>query len=363
MSKLFSPIELGGLVLPNRIIVPPMCQYAAENGQALAWHSMHYGSLSFSGAGLLIIEATAVRPEGRISPFDLGLWSDACAQALAKVVADIRHHSATPIALQLAHAGRKASVSKPWEGDKTLSADKGGWQPVAPSPLPYKNEDKPPHALNEPEIEEIINAYASAAIRAAAIGIDALELHCAHGYLLHEFLSPISNQRGDHYGGSLANRLRLPLEAFKALRANFPASKPVGVRVSGSDWVDGGWQVEDNIAFAQELAKLGCAYVHVSGGGLSLAQKVPLGAGYQTDMAARIKAATSLPVIAVGLITASEQAEHIVVSGQADMVAVGRAMLYNPRWPWHAAAALGAQVSAPPQYWRSQPRSFKKLFG
>lgn len=359
---LFSPIKLNELSLQNRIIIPPMCQYSAIDGKAQAWHHAHYGSLALSGAGMLIIEATAVRPEGRISPYDLGLWDESTKEAKAALVKNLRQYSTMPIAVQLAHAGRKASVGRPWQGDKTLSVDEGGWQPVAPSPIAYKSQDAPPHELTPGEIEEVVEAFVQAARRADKAGFDCIELHCAHGYLLHEFLSPVSNKRSDDYGGSLANRMRLPLKVFAAIRDVFPENKPMGVRISGSDWVEGGWNVEESVVFGQELSKLGSDYIHVSGGGLSLEQKLVLGAGYQTDMAAKVKKETGLPTIAVGLITEAQQAEHIIVTGQADMVAIGRAMMYNPRWPWHAAAELGARVEAPPQYWRSQPRRFKNLF-
>ena len=359
---LFSPIQIGGLNLANRIIIPPMCQYSAQNGQANQWHNIHYGNLAFSGAGLLIVEATAIVPEGRISPYDLGLWGEETQIPLSRMVKAIRNYSPMLMAVQLGHAGRKASVGKPWEGDKTLTPAEGGWQPVAPSALPYKPDDPAPRELATSELDDLIEAFIESSQRADKAGFDAIELHCAHGYLLHEFLSPITNKRSDEYGGSLENRMRLPLEVFTGIRALFPLDKPIGVRVSGSDWVEGGWDLESTIIFANELAKLGCAYIHVSGGGLSLEQKLALGPGYQTAMAEKIKAATGLPTIAVGMITQAEQAEHILVSGQADMVAIGRAMLYNPRWPWHAAAELGARVDAPPQYWRSQPRTYKDLF-
>ncbi len=363
MSTLFSPFALGPLTLENRIVVPPMCQYSAKGGQANDWHLVHLGGLALSGAGLLIIEATAVEPEGRISPADLGLWSDGCEAALARVLGFIRQHSPIRVAVQLAHAGRKGSCGLPWVGGANIPADDPeGWRTQAPSPLCYDAGDEPPLALDEAGIMRVRQAFVEAAVRAARLGIDCVELHCAHGYLLHEFLSPLSNQRSDAYGGSLENRLRLPLEIFAAMRAVLPAHIPLGVRISATDWVPGGWDEEQSVLFSRRLGEHGAAYIHVSSGGLSPAQKIPVGPGYQVPLAQRIKEATGLPVIAVGLITGARQAEEIVASGQADLVALGRAMLYNPRWPWHAAAELGAQVTAPPQYRRCQPHGLKHLF-
>ena len=373
-SQLFSPVFLGSLSLANRIVIPPMCQYSASEGRATDWHLMHYGAFSHSGAGLLIMEATAVTPEGRISPEDLGLWSDGCEDALARVVAVIRGYSSMPLSLQLAHAGRKASRHAPWRGSGVAPQGQGGWLPEAPSPLTYQqgtNEDVTPRELSAEDCERLVAAFADAARRAARIGFDALEVHAAHGYLLHEFLSPISNVRTDKYGGGLENRMAFPLEVFEAVRRAFPADRPVGVRISGADWVPGGWDVESSCRLAVELQKRGSAYIHVSGGGLSPDQQLKPGPGYQADMAARVRRELAeaaggqgaMPVIAVGLITEPEQAETLIVSGQADLVALGRAMLYNPRWPWHAAARLGATVTAPPQYWRAVPHGHKGLFG
>ncbi len=362
MSPLFSPISLGALTLNNRIAIAPMCQYSAHEGAATSWHLIHLGQLALSGAGLLFIEATAVEAEGRISASDLGLWSDANELALGKVLQAIRAHSAMPVALQLAHAGRKASIRVPWEGGESVASGAGGWRTSAPSALPYAAHDETPLALDAAGLQRIRDAFAAAARRASRLGIDAIELHAAHGYLLHQFLSPLSNRREEAYGGSLENRLRFPLEIFDLVRAVFPADKPVGVRVSATDWVEGGWDLEQTVAFARELRKRGCAFIDVSSGGLSPLQKIPLGPGYQVPFAERIKRETGLPTIAVGLITEAEQAESIVASGQADMVALARGMLYDPRWPWHAAARLGVQAEASPQYWRAPPREFKSLF-
>jgi len=363
MSALFSPLTLRSVTLPNRIVVSPMCQYSAERGEATAWHMIHLGHLALSGAGILFIEATAVEPDGRITPGDLGLWDDMTEAALVPVLAAIRKYSDIPVAMQLAHAGRKASSHTPWDGGQLIPVSDGGWLPHAPSALPHKAGEEPPLALDYPAFNRIRDAFGASARRAARLGVDALEIHCAHGYLLHEFLSPIANQRGDEYGGSLENRMRFPLEIFDIVRAAFPADKPIGVRISAVDWVDGGLTIDDTIAFAQELKKRGCDWIDASSGGVSPLQKIPLEPGYQAPFAKAIKEATGLPTIAVGLISDPEHANQLVEEGDADLVAMARAMLYDPRWPWHAAAQLGASVKAPPQYWRSQPRDQKALFG
>jgi 2,4-dienoyl-CoA reductase-like NADH-dependent reductase (Old Yellow Enzyme family) len=362
MGTLFSPINLDTLTLRNRIVIAPMCQYSAEDGSATDWHMIHLGSLGLSGAGLLIIEATAVTPEGRISPQDLGLWSDQNELALARILKAMRKYSSIPVSIQLAHAGRKASTAVPWKGRGVIPVAEGGWPVLAPSPISYSGEDPEPVALDDAGMERIREAFVAAALRADRLGLNAIEIHAAHGYLLHEFLSPLSNHRNDRYGGSLEGRMRFPLEIFEAVRAAFPTRKPVGVRISGTDWVSEGWDVEQSIVFTKELQQRGCSYIHVSSGGLSEEQKIPVGPGYQIPLAQRIREETGLPTIAVGLITEPEQAEEIVASGQADMVALARAMLYDPRWPWHAAAKLGARVEAPPQYWRSEPHGVKNLF-
>lgn len=362
MSALFTPLSLGPLTLQNRIIIAPMCQYSARDGSASDWHLIHLGHLALSGAGLLIVEATAVEPEGRISPADLGLWNDENESALARVLRGIRPYSKMPISIQLAHAGRKASTSIPWKGDRYITPEEGGWIPFAPSPEPFTPGNPAPQALDAKGLIRVRQAFANAARRADRLGFDAVEVHCAHGYLLHEFLSPLSNHRTDAYGGALENRLRFPLEVFEAVREAFPAQKPVGVRISASDWVAGGWDVEQSVALTKELQSRGSAYIHVSSGGLAPQQKIQLGPGYQLAFAEQIKKATGMTTIAVGLITEPEQAEQVIVDGQADAVALARAMLFDPRWPWHAAAKLGAQVDSPPQYWRSEPRAYKNLF-
>lgn len=352
-SQLFSLLHLRQLVLPNRIVIAPMCQYSAQDGNVGDWHLMHLGNLSHSGAGMLIIEATGVAPEGRITPKCPGLWSDANEAAFARVLKAIRQYSSMPIAIQLAHAGRKASCAVAWQGGRQLPEQVGGWATVAPSPIPFNESDHAPHALDKAGMERIRDAFVQAAHRADRLGIDVIELHAAHGYLLHQFLSPLTNERADKYGGTLQNRMRFPLEVFAAIRAAWPESKPLGIRVSATDWMEDGWDLEQTVAFAEELKKMACDFIHVSSGGLSPKQEMAAGPGYQVPFARRIKQETGLTTIAVGMITEAKQAETIVKEGSADLVALGRGMLYDPRWPWHAAAELGAQVSAPPQYWRS----------
>ncbi len=362
-SALFSPLRLRGLTLPNRIIVSPMCQYSAEDGSATDWHLIHLGHLALGGAGMLFVEATAVEPIGRITPGCHGLYSDENERALGRVVAAVRRHSPVRLGIQLAHAGRKGSSEVPWRGGMLIPPEQGGWRPVAPSALPQHPQERAPVALDEAGITRIRNAFVEAARRASRLGFDALELHSAHGYLLHEFLSPISNQRDDEYGGARENRMRFPLEVFDAVRAAWPVDKPLGVRISSTDWVDGGWDIEDSIVFARELKARGCDWIDCSGGGVSPQQKIPLGPGYQVPFARRIRAAVGIATIGVGLITDTKQAEAIVAAGDADLVAMARAMLYDPRWAWHAAAALGGEVHAPEQYWRCAPREAGRIFG
>lgn len=363
VPKLFEPLAVGGLHLANRIVIAPMCQYSAVDGCMTDWHLIHLGHLALSGAALLTIEATAVVPEGRISYGDVGLWDDATEAAMARVLEGVRRWSDMPIAIQLAHAGRKASCEVPWHGGAQLGPGHvHGWQTVAPSAVPFKPGDNAPVALDREGLAGIREAFAAAAHRAARLGIDAIQVHAAHGYLLHQFLSPLSNRREDEYGGSLANRMRFPLEVLDAVRGAFPAERPVSVRVSGTDWVEGGWDIDQTVAFAQALEARGCASIHVSSGGLDPSQSIAVGPGYQVPLARAVKAQVDMPVVAVGLITDFDHAEAIVATGDADLVALARGILYDPRWPWHAAAHLGASVSAPPQYLRSQPRQYPKLF-
>jgi 2,4-dienoyl-CoA reductase-like NADH-dependent reductase (Old Yellow Enzyme family) len=356
MSQLFQPMQLGSLELDNRIIVAPMCQYSAVDGAVNDWHLIHLGGLALSGAGLLIMEATAVSPESRISPGDLGLYNDETELALSRLRESLGRYSPIPITMQINHAGRKASSQAPWDGGKQIRPDQeSGWQALAPSAVPISPAELPPTALDKAGFAKIRADFKQAAIRAARAGIDGLELHAAHGYLLHEFLSPLSNTRADEYGGSLHNRMRFPMELFSILRENFPAEKPVWIRISATDWVEGGWTPDESIVFSKEVKKLGAAAIHVSSGGVSSLQKIPIGPGYQVPLARRIKEEVGLTTIAVGLITDAKQAEAIIANGDADAVALARALLYNPHWPWHAAAELGADVIAPKPYWRSAP--------
>jgi 2,4-dienoyl-CoA reductase-like NADH-dependent reductase (Old Yellow Enzyme family) len=363
MSVLFTPFRVGTLGLVNRVVIAPMCQYSADNGCMSDWHFIHLGHLALSGAALLTIEATAVAPEGRITYADVGLWNDATEAAIARTLQSIRRWSDMRIAIQLAHAGRKASTEVPWKGGMQISPEHtNGWQTVAPSAIPYQDDQQAPLALDRHGLTRVREAFVAAAHRAARLGIDAVQLHGAHGYLLHQFLSPLSNRRDDEYGGSLENRMRFPLEVFDAVRAAFPADRPVTMRVSGTDWVNGGWDIDQTIAFAQALEARGCAAIHASSGGLTPSQNIPVGPSYQVPLARAVKRATGMPVIAVGLITEFEQAEAIVGTGDADLIALARTILYNPRWPWHAAAHFGEQVKAPDQYLRSQPRQYPDLF-
>ena len=362
-ATLFTPLKVGNVELRNRIIIAPMCQYSAVGGCMTDWHLIHLGHLALSGAALLTIEATAVLPDGRITYADVGLWSDETEEAIGRTVESVRRWSDMPIAIQLAHAGRKASCEVPWKGGRQLPPDHpDGWQTVSASGLAYNDGGHAPSALDAEGIERVREAFAAAARRAARLGLDAVQLHGAHGYLLHQFLSPLSNHREDQYGGSLENRMRFPLEVFDAVRAAFPAERSVTMRVSGTDWADGGWDIEQTIALARALETRGCGALHVSSGGLTPRQRIPLGPSYQVPLARAVKQATSMPVVAVGLITEFEQAEAIVSTGDADLIALARAILYDPRWPWHAAAHFGARVRAPNQYLRSQPRQLRDLF-
>jgi len=357
--RLFEPIQIDKLKLNNRIIIAPMCQYSATtDGVMTDWHTIHLGHLALSGAGMLFIEASAVEAVGRISSRDSGLYSDACERGLARVLDAVRANSSMPIAIQLAHAGRKASHRAPWEGSAQIrSTETGGWRTSAPSAVPFMPNEEAPIALDRDGLDRVKAAFKSAAQRAVRLGLDAIEIHSAHGYLLHEFLSPLSNRRDDQYGGSLANRLRFPLEVFEAMRAVIPPHIPLGLRYSASDYAEGGWDIEQTLAYSQELKKRGCSFFDVSSGGLTPNQKMQLGPGYQVPFAAAVKRETGVPTMAVGLITEAEQAEQIIGSGQADMVALARGMLYDARWPWHAAAKLGAKVKSPNQYLRAAPRS------
>ncbi len=368
MSHLFSPLSLRSLALPNRIVVSPMCQYSAVDGRAQPWHVVHLGHLALGGPGLLLIEATAVEPIGRITYGDLGLYDDATEEALGRALETVRAVAPTAIGIQLGHAGRKASSARPWEGGKLIGLQAGGWQRVAPSAAPASEDEAAPHALGRDELDALKQRFVEAVHRADRLGLDAIEVHGAHGYLLHQFLWPQSNLREDEYGGSPENRMRWPLEVIAAMRAAWPAHKPLGVRISATDWRDDlpaeqRFDLPEAIVFARACLALGVDWIDASSGGISPQQRVRAGSGYQVPFAEAIRReARGSNVIAVGEITDAEQAEEIVASGKADMVALGRAMLYDPRWPWHAAAALGATVEAPRQYWRSEPAQHKGLF-
>ncbi|MBL4766140.1 MAG: NADH:flavin oxidoreductase/NADH oxidase [Rhodobacteraceae bacterium] len=355
-SKLFSPFKMGNLELSNRIVVAPMCQYSAHEGTLTDWHLMHLGQYAVSGAGLVIVEASGVEAEGRISPGCPGLYSDENEAGMARIVKFFRDYGSAKIGIQLAHAGRKASVDFPWNGGKPLSEDNGGWKTCAPSTDAFGPGWPESDAFDAQGLERIKQAFVQATERAVRVGFDMIEIHAAHGYLMHQFLSPISNKRSDEYGGSLENRMRFPLEIFEAVRKVAPAEMPVGIRVSATDWVENeGWTLEQTIEFAKQLEARGCAYIDVSSGGSSPAQDIDVGPAYQTGFAAEIKRQSGLATMAVGLITDAIQAESIIRTGQADMIALGRGMLYDPRWPWHAAATLKAEAAFPPQYQRCHP--------
>ncbi|MBX3652442.1 MAG: NADH:flavin oxidoreductase/NADH oxidase [Burkholderiales bacterium] len=358
-SQLFAPLRIGVLELPNRITVAPMCQYSAVDGSMSDWHIMHLGSLAISGASMLVMEATGVTPEGRITPHCPGLYSDANEIAMKRVADFLRGISPVVLGVQLAHAGRKASSHRPWQGHGPLTGEEGAWQTLAPSALPLAAGWPAPHEMSRSDMAALTQSFVRAAQRAARIGLDFVELHSTHGYLLSEFLSPLSNRRGDEYGGSLENRMRYPLEVFRAIRDAFPAERFVGAKISGSDFVDGGFSPDDAVVYARALKAEGCAYVTVSGGGVVLDAKIPLGPGYQVPFAERVRKETGIVTGAVGLITDPQQAEAIIANGQADFVSLARAMLFNPRWPQHAAVVLGAETAWPPQYERASPKLWR----
>lgn len=352
MSTLFSPITLRGTTFENRIVVSPMCQYSATNGTANDWHVVNLGSYALSGPGLTIFEATHVSPEGRISDRCLGLYSDENEAGMKRVVEYLRAWTKTKIGVQLAHAGRKGSTFPPFEGSGSLPPGRA-YQTVAPSAIAF-DDFAVPAALDDAGLQKVRDDFVAAAKRALRLGIDVIELHFAHGYLAHQFLSPLSNKRTDAYGGSLENRLRFPLELFDAVRALLPKENVLGVRISATDWVEGGWDLEQSIAFVRELQKRGCDFVDTSSGGLSPDQKIVLGPGYQVPFSEAIKKATGMTTFAVGMITAPVQAEEIVASGQADFIALARAFIRNPRWVWDAADELGAQSFVPNEYLRGR---------
>lgn len=354
MSRLFEPFPLREITLRNRIMVSPMCQYSSPDGHANDWHLVHLGARAVGGAGLVCFEATAVEPRGRISPFDLGIWDDAQVEGLARITRFVREQGAVP-ALQLAHAGRKASTARPWDGGGVVPPEQGGWIPVGPSPIAFSEAHPIPEALDENGVASVVNAFRDGAVRALDAGFEAIELHAAHGYLLHSFLSPLSNQRTDRYGGTFENRIRLVLETVDALRQVWPERLPLLVRISTTDWVEGGWDVDPSVELCKRLATRGVDLIDCSSGALVPYAKIPVGPGYQVPAAARIRREAGIPVAAVGMISDPVHAEEIIATGQADLVAIAREELRDPHFPLHAATALGAEIPWPPQYERARP--------
>jgi 2,4-dienoyl-CoA reductase-like NADH-dependent reductase (Old Yellow Enzyme family) len=357
-SQLFTPIALRGLTLPNRIVVAPMCQYSAIDGSATDWHILHLGSLAVAGPGLVMIEATGVEAAGRITPGCTGLYSDDNEAAMKRAIDACRAYGKAPIGIQLAHAGRKASCNLPWDGGLPLASDKGAWQTFGPSAIPFDEGWHTPKALDRAGMDRIKAAFVQAAQRSERLGLDLIEMHSAHGYLFHQFLSPFSNHRTDEYGGSLENRMRFPLEVATALRAAWPAEKPFGVRISASEWMEGGFSLDEAVIYCRALKALGCDYICVSSGGNAAKARIPFAANYQVPFAARIRREAGIATRAVGLIADPHQAEAILTAGEADMVALARGFLDDPHWVWHAAEALGAEATYPPQYLRSKPASW-----
>jgi len=363
MSQLFSPFTLRNLTLENRIVVSPMCQYLCHgDGVMHDWHLMHLGQLAMGGGGLLFTEATHVSAVGRITPRCAGLWNDAQESAMTRVIGFCKTHGVAKTAIQLAHAGRKASTHTPSDGAQPLTNDEGRWATLAPSPIPYAPDWPIPETLDRAGMDAVKAEFVAATERAARVGLDLLELHSGHGYLLNQFFSPLSNQRQDEYGGSLENRLKYPLEVFEAVRKAWPAERPMGVRISAIDWVEGGTTLEDTITYTAALKELGCDFVDITTAGLDSRQRIRLGKGYQVPFASAVKKAVDLPVMAVGMIIEPQQAEAIIADGHADFVMLARGMMYNPRWAWHAAHALGAETAYPAQYVRCTPKRWPEAF-
>ncbi len=353
MSKLFSPLELRSITFRNRIFVSPMCQYSSHDGLANSWHLVHLGSRAVGGAGLVMVEATAVSPEGRISPNDCGLWSEPHVEAFAPIARFLTEQGAVP-GIQLAHAGRKGSCAVPWRGGVPLDVTSGGWQPLAPSPIPFDSGHPLPHALTLEEMDLIEAQFRAGARRSVAAGFKVVEVHMAHGYLLHEFLSPLVNQRSDNYGGSLENRLRFPLRVVEAVRKEWPENLPLFVRISSTDWVSGGWDIDQSIILARLLKERGVDLIDCSSGFAVPNEKVPFGPGFQVPFAAKVRAEAGIASGAVGFIIEPAQAEQVVATGQADAVFLARQMLRDPYWPLHAAKALHVDVPWPNQYLRAK---------
>jgi len=358
-SALFTPFQLRGLTLPNRIVVSPMCQYMSDDGSANDWHLMHLGQFAMGAAGLVMTEATHVSAAGRISHRCLGLYSDANEATLRRVVEFCRRHGVVKLGIQLAHSGRKGSVHPPAQGGKPLGPGENPWVTLAPSALPFGPGWHTPAALTRAGLKEVKQQFVDSTRRAARMGFDLVELHAGHGYLLHEFLSPLSNQRDDEYGGSTQNRIRYPLEVFEAVRAVWPEDRPLGARVSATDWVDGGWTPEETVIFARELKALGCDFVDVTSGQVDPRQQIPFAPGYNVPLAEQVKRESGIPVMAVGMITRPRQAEEIVAGGRADLVVIARAMMDDPRFAWHAARELGAETAYAPNYVRCSPAQWK----
>jgi 2,4-dienoyl-CoA reductase-like NADH-dependent reductase (Old Yellow Enzyme family) len=358
MAHLFDPLTIRDLQFANRVFVSPMCQYSSTDGLPNDWHLVHLGSRAVGGAGLVMTEATAVLPEGRISPQDLGIWNDDHVEPLRRIVRFI-HEQGSVAGMQLAHAGRKASTRRPWERERdgTVPENEGGWSNVmAPSAIPFTDDYPMPQALTRDGIQDVVAAFAAAARRACDAGIRVIEIHAAHGYLIHEFLSPLSNQRDDEYGGSFENRTRMLREIVQAVRRGWPQGAPLFVRISATDWVEGGWDLEQSIALVRNLKQLGVDLIDCSSGGAVPHAKIPVGAGYQTPFAQRIRGESEILTGAVGMITSAAQAEHIINTGQADAVLLARELLRDPYWPLHAASELRQSVSWPVQYLRAAPR-------
>ena len=353
MSQLFTPLKINDVSFRNRVFVSPMCQYSAHDGLPNNWHLVHLGSRAVGGAGMVMVEATAVTPEGRISLGDLGIWSDAHAEGLMPVAHFIKEQGAVP-AIQLAHAGRKASTDLPWQGGQALTSSAGGWMPLAPSAIPFSEKSPTPYAMSTTDLDELVAAFVAAAQRARDAGFQCVELHMAHGYLLHEFLSPLANQRDDEYGGSLENRMRLPLRVVAAVREVWPANLALLVRISATDWVDGGWDLEQSVELSRCLKDNGVDLIDCSSGGMVHNAVIPAGPGFQTPFAERIRHDVGIATAAVGLITSAEQAEHVLRTGQADAVFLARELLRDPYWPLHAAKSLHSEITWPVQYERAK---------
>lgn len=361
-SALFSPITMRGLTLPNRIVVSPMCQYASVDGSATDWQLMHLGSFSLGSAGLLMVEMTGVNPAGRITHKCAGMWSDENEAALKRVHDFCRTFGVAKLGVQLGHAGRKGSATPPAAGGRALTPEENAWVTEAPSALPYDQGWPAPRALTKSDIARVIDEFVAAARRIDRIGFDVIELHGGHGYLLHQFMSPLSNQRDDEFGGSFENRTRLTLEVFKAMRAAVPDDKPIGIRVSATDWVDGGWTPEETVKLARALKALGCDYMDVSSGGLDPRQRIPLAPAYQVPFGETVRKETGIKTMSVGLIAEARLAEDIIASGRADFVALGRGIMYDPRWAWHAAEELGAETPYAPKMMACHPKMRPQVF-